>query len=519
MKKKILHLFFVSTWLCVACFSQSSQPTSTATTTSRDPLDYIFLQQAASIKNTKIAAQRFRAAGNEAAAKDAEDSIPVAITNPLPFLLAVPTQQEFKPLLSGIEQDRFDKQTGTDSNAAGSTSLVSKGSVPALFSLAVENGALTRSISGTTITFRGSPANIYSALSKGGYIPAGPAVPEFDGSFQAIAKRASFYLAFDTSRGSTGTSNAFTGNAQQLSGWGIRYDIYNKRDPRRHEYAKAWADLLKGQGVPLANRITALSTKLRDSEAYKTWKAALTAKLMAAQDSDVPNILKAASADFNKIVAGLDAESQTLVNDAAATAKQFAIDRADTINSIMRSWTIAAEYNVINQANTNGTVPSNVSSTNGTTLHLPDLGSFSIVVSKGMTDGPEFTANASFTLFQNIPTGLNVGRIRDARASAQLDFPMPKIEKIGKPTFTMSSQFISLMEEPLGQQVLINNVAVKNTGNIGLVQGKFTIPTSGMGVSIPLSVTWSNRTELIKESDVRGSIGISFDMDKLFSKP
>ena len=47
------------------------------------------------------------------------------------------------------------------------------------------------------------------------------------------------------------------------------------------------------------------------------------------------------------------------------------------------------------------------------------------------------------------------------------------------------------------------------------MQAKLTIPVKGSGVKIPLSVTASNRTELIKERDVRASFGVSFDLDPL----
>jgi hypothetical protein len=67
--------------------------------------------------------------------------------------------------------------------------------------------------------------------------------------------------------------------------------------------------------------------------------------------------------------------------------------------------------------------------------------------------------------------------------------------------------------------VIINTKPVSTKGNIGLGQAKLTIPVKGSGVQIPISLTWSNRTELILENDVRGNIGITFDLDKLFAKP
>jgi outer membrane lipopolysaccharide assembly protein LptE/RlpB len=47
-------------------------------------------------------------------------------------------------------------------------------------------------------------------------------------------------------------------------------------------------------------------------------------------------------------------------------------------------------------------------------------------------------------------------------------------------------------------------------------QAKLEMPTAKNAMRIPLSFTYSNRTELINESDVRGQIGISFNLDAMF---
>jgi hypothetical protein len=36
-------------------------------------------------------------------------------------------------------------------------------------------------------------------------------------------------------------------------------------------------------------------------------------------------------------------------------------------------------------------------------------------------------------------------------------------------------------------------------------------------MKVPISITTSNRTELIKETDVRGSIGLTWNLDTLMS--
>jgi len=95
---------------------------------------------------------------------------------------------------------------------------------------------------------------------------------------------------------------------------------------------------------------------------------------------------------------------------------------------------------------------------------------------------------------------------------------LKEITNLGKPTLTFSGLFLDLFEQPLGQQLLVNGVSVDRTGAVGLMQAKFTIAVKGSGVKIPISFTAANRTELIKEHDVRGAIGVTFDLDSLFSK-
>lgn len=45
-------------------------------------------------------------------------------------------------------------------------------------------------------------------------------------------------------------------------------------------------------------------------------------------------------------------------------------------------------------------------------------------------------------------------------------------------------------------------------------QARFTLPIAS-GIELPISVTWANRSELIKEDEVRGQIGFTFDTAQL----
>src|SRR5207249_887355 len=52
-----------------------------------------------------------------------------------------------------------------------------------------------------------------------------------------------------------------------------------------------------------------------------------------------------------------------------------------------------------------------------------------------------------------------------------------------------------------------------NTGNIWLAQAKLSVNPGGKGMKIPISVTYSNRTELISKPSFRGQVGIAYDFD------
>src|SRR5262249_40405344 len=68
-----------------------------------------------------------------------------------------PVAEAARALVPIFESARTDKSVGASNTASGTTNLVSKGSIPSLLGFAVENGALSRTVSGTTVTFQGSP--------------------------------------------------------------------------------------------------------------------------------------------------------------------------------------------------------------------------------------------------------------------------------------------------------------------------------------------------------------------------
>jgi len=189
----------------------------------------------------------------------------------------------------------------------------------------------------------------------------------------------------------------------------------------------------------------------------------------------------------------------------------------DTVlQKIAHSPIVSFEYNNVRQSSqqlVSGNQNMSVASS------IPDLSNFNLIAGFYLVADSQATVNVSTTLFNSRPAGSKVGLIRDYRLSSQVDIPLPEIVSVGKPTLTFSGLFLSLIEEPLGQQVLVNGIAVTRKGNIGLFQSKVTIPVKDSGVKVPISFTASNRTELVKEKDVRGTIGVTLNLDSIFSKP
>src|SRR5438552_8966594 len=156
-----------------------------------------------------------------------------------------------------LELRRIDKQVGASSGTAGSTNLVPSGSVPALLGLAVEYGGLTETFSGTTVTFRTTPAKLLGAMTKA----YGSEVPPPNDSTLIALQRLSLSASFDTSRTSGASTSGGTqlqANYAQLSQATARVILINDRDPLA---AKNWKEI---RALSLAPPSQAVADAARD---------------------------------------------------------------------------------------------------------------------------------------------------------------------------------------------------------------------------------------------------------------
>jgi hypothetical protein len=131
------------------------------------------------------------------------------------------------------------------------------------------------------------------------------------------------------------------------------------------------------------------------------------------------------------------------------------------------------------------------------------------------------TFNAAADVYDSPPAGTSA--FRDLQGALQLDkhFGNTIGTLAGYYQYQHSASAINIGQGNLAPNtniVLPSSAAtlLAPKGNMVVAQAKLTFALKN-GASVPLGVTWSNRTELIKASEVRGHVGLDFDWSSLFA--
>jgi hypothetical protein len=402
-------------------------------------------------------------------------------------------------LLEQYEEERSDKQVGATSSAPGTTTLVSKGTAPKILGLAVENGAVTQSVSGTTATFRANLGGSIRALAGKGYLD----LIAISDPASAVLSRISISASFDTSRGSAG-AGTLTADRQQLSQWTARFSLLNQRDPQSRAAIRRLTDRV---GPSLARTAAAggnFISAAKDDPVLSAWVADTAAAIEKVRARVPGENNDQHVARLTRVLLDAEASFPALGDLRPATRASFgAFDQAvvdfanerDTLLEEIKSGLLATvEY------------------TNDRPLDAPKLSNVRFVAEAGGT--VDLTGNASVTFFDTIPVGLTK-RVKAYQASGQLDMKLGSALTAGAFIVSLSGSFIRQLEDSIGEGGL---VVPDTKGTIATGQVKLTIPTKASGVKVPFSITFANRTDVIKEKVVRGNIGISYDLDAVFAR-
>jgi hypothetical protein len=199
-------------------------------------------------------------------------------------------------------------------------------------------------------------------------------------------------------------------------------------------------------------------------------------------------------------VDSLSPQAVSQLQGLATTLQLFLQGRNDILDKMAKGTLLTFEY------------------TNKRNVNAPDTSNFRLIYETGPTEKLDVTANASLTMFNSKPTDPGVSRVRDFQFAGQADFPFGDVTKTGRFVLSFAGRYERLMENAsteAGMQM------AGTKGDIGIGQIKLMIPLRAFGLNgmkLPVSLTFSNRTELIKEREVRGNIGFTFDFDAALAK-
>ena len=458
------------------------------------------------------------------------------------------------------------QQTGSSVGTGGSTNLASKGVTSQFLSLASEFGALTESTSGQTTTLAGTLAGVPLVLLKDGLLESCPTnIYGLLGRSEGCASpklietlsRISYSVGVNSNTGSqaqsamvstTSTAPAvpavFSNSGSTLSVTAV---------------AAKWIAL---QGKPSSDAVTAgykqftqsdvvgdargLATKIQDMEPFidtpdeikmrqfrnETAKAILKplANLKPPYSKEViAQAVQAWKESAPEFVSFFDTPQNITKEEAALSpfliaVQQFAIAYAKTIAqeqaiglAMARPAILTFEYD------------------NNRPLNQPSNSAFRVIYQAKLGQ-VTLTANGAASIYDSPPSASIPGaqRLRDVQFAAEADRTFsPTIPIVGKTSMTGSGSFYfqdqtspSILNVTPGMPVSgVSFTGLPSTatqvfaqkGKIAIGQAKLTLG-SVSNLKVPISVTYSNRTELVTSPVWRAQIGISYDFDSLFTK-
>ncbi len=501
--------------------------------------------------NLAIEIVRQRFANNEAKRgmfiSSANDSVMGILGEKIAQSADAKLDKAVKTFLIGSEAARTDKQPGADSKSAGTTSLAVKGGVPAFLAWALENGGAEGSRDGNTITFRVNPLGLADSLanwgSSNGLITVADdkrfnsLFRDKDDPFIRVLKNTSLGFSFDITRGTDPPT--LIGSKQQLSAVSARYQFLNRRDPRNSRYKEDWAVFRRDQQRytdKIAEILPTLITFNTSASGDHYRNADLEAWFQAANAAvtDVPTDLTGNQTTAVEAVRVILAQqidklpADKLRNNPALVAQ---------LNSFFTEFvTLNDKLSEVLKKVANGEVIT-FEYTNYRNVNAPDLSNFRFIASKGFWEGADLTFNASLTMFNKKPTSTdpaaNVKRIRDFDFTLQADIPFSSFIKraatemarpgnevrtplIGIPVLTFAGKYQRMQSDGVMPD---GTVKTGTRGDLAFGQAKLTIPINfnGLSIKLPFSITMSNRTDLIKEKEIRGNFGFTLDIDPFFS--
>jgi hypothetical protein len=441
--------------------------------------------------------------------------------------------------LQDAGQARPDRQLGTNANQSGTTSLVSKAGSAELLSLALDAGALTQSVKGTTATlgtngdqlFRlitGNDPDCTVTCSSLGWFENKVLNPINIAATINLAQQST--TATPTTGQASGTSPVAVDNAAiptgaaKLAGITAKYQIMNKFDPKSEKFKTAWKEQvtsLAGNVKTIGDDTDAVRKALTAHTPFSESQATQDALFQpvenqlvqaAASDPTGQKLIEAFDAYWNHLVTSDITGDATLASSVAKVTQDRAVYREawfqaldDTVGNLL---TFEYDYN--------------------RPLNQPETHDFKIIYAYSFKSAGMLTFNGATSVYGGeLPAGAKYGRLRYGQVSGEYDRTLTGKNKAIQTQLTLAGYWQyqpnpSVLNIPAGTVAPGTTIPLPNgtqefvgtAGSLWLTQAKLTIKAAG-GITIPIGVSWSNKTDLLAGSRVGAQVGISYNFSSL----
>lgn len=409
--------------------------------------------------------------------------------------------------IAAAETARTDKQVAASSKAPGSTSVVDKPGIPSLLGLAIDSGALAKNVTGSTLNLSTSPYAIVASLEG----DTAATYQRFSG-FTRIGIAA----AFNIQNQQDPLASVQRKNLSELS---VKARLFGDHSPRSPEAQRAFTDkllpALMKKGTTLSKALAASFSTGAGGQLITSFAQETNAKIDGYLDSKSYDNSRAET-DIAQIIVG------AVQSDIYAQLDKFALTPAQQsqLSLFLTQYKLATDsydeaakaFDVfLTQLQQKPTLT--LAYFQERTAGTSEYSVVKLLFEKKPKGFMQIDANGSASFYNKPDTTKNQQTFRD------FTFAFGLQQNLGRSPFLASSSDqgrISLSFSGSYERLPENRHIAGKKADLGMANVKLEIPIAA-GISFPISVTYANATELIKESDVRGNFGITFDLDKLRS--
>jgi hypothetical protein len=441
--------------------------------------------------------------------------------------------------LRNAGQQRPDQYLGANGNTSGTASMISTAGSAELFSLALDTGTVTQSVNGTTATLNTNADQLFRIVT--GSDPDCTVTCTNRSWFESKVLNTTNVSATLALAQQSSTTTATTGQASgtapvqvsdvaiptgagRLSGVEVKYEIMNKFDPRSEKFKTAWASQVTG----LKAKVTAIGD---DTDAVE--KLLVTHRTFSSSDADAAKevdeaqtkLVQAAAADSTgrQLVAAFETYWNSVVTTDVTTDSNLAaaVSKAVQDRAIYHSAWFAALDNAVGNLLT-------FDYSYNRPLNQPETHDIKLIYGYNFGDRGMLTFNGAISIYGGtVQSGAKYGRLHDGQVAGEYDRtlsgqngaiqtqlslagywqyqPNPSVLNIAAGTVVPGTS----IPLPNGTQEFVGTA-----GSLWVTQARFTIKGAG-GITIPIGVSWSNKTDLLQGSRVGAQVGISYNFSSL----